>query len=442
VNDPGAAQKDAGATGPVTADPTAPVAAEALRTWLAEVCDGEVTAWRRLVSGNSRTSYAADVQAGDERLEVIVRHDEGGGPVAGTELSLEREVTVYRALAGSGLPVPRLRGASSSLRAMAVTRMAGSDAEPERALPDLLVRLAELHRLAIDELELPGFARTAEGDLELWSDIAHQKLAQPDEVIEFALDLLRELFPGEPERLVLTHGDVGEGNFLAQGDRVSALLDWEFAHLGDPHDDLAWITVRALMFGHRIDGFDALVRESYAPAAGVSLSSGRMRYWQAVVILRNLICCESVAAGPERSRDRFLHLSLLPGLRHRLVHLLADLYGVSLSPADPLPAAFQPPGQRLLDEVVAGLGELLDEIPEAEPRQRAKRMRRLLGSFAETWSVAAEVAQVNAADRAASGPDRASRLQYLGRALDRELALTPRLSPIARCPLAGLEDPT
>lgn len=238
-NPPQAVQKDTGAMGPVSAG-TAPVTAEALRTWLAEVCGGEVTAWRRLVSGNSRTSYAADVQAGAERVEVVVRHDEGGGPVAGTELSLEREATVYRALAGSGLPVPRLRGASSSLRAMAVTRMAGSDAEPEPALPDLLARLAELHRLAIDELELPGFARTAEGDLDLWSDIAHQKLAEPDEVVEFAFELLRELFPGEPERLVLTHGDAGEGNFLAQGDRVSALLDWEFAHLGDPIEDLAW----------------------------------------------------------------------------------------------------------------------------------------------------------------------------------------------------------
>jgi aminoglycoside phosphotransferase (APT) family kinase protein len=419
---------------------TALESADALREWVAEVCRGEVTLWHQLVSGNSRTSFAADVQAGTELLELVVRHDDGGGPVAGTELSLEREAVVYRALAGSGLPVPRLHGVSSTLGATAITRMPGSAAKADRALPDLLSRLAQLHRLAIDSLELPGFARTAEGDLDLWAHIAGQKLAQPDELVEFAFELLRELFPGEPERLVLTHGDAGEGNFLALGDRVSALLDWEFAHLGDPHDDLAWITVRALMFGRRIEGFDALVRQDYAPAAGVSLSPGRVRYWQAVVVLRNLICCLSVATGSERSRDRFLHLSLLPGLRHRLVHMLAELYGVTLAPAERLPDSTHPPGELLLDEVVAGLGELLGEIPEAEPRQRAKRMGRLLRSFAETWSIAAAVEQVNAADRAASGPGHASRLQYLGRALDRELALLPRLSPIAGGPLAGLED--
>ena len=82
------------------------------------------------------------------------------------------------------------------------------------------------------------------------------------------------------------------------------------------------------------------------------------------------------------------------------------------------------------------------EIPGDEPRQRAKRMRRLLASFAETWSLAAAVERANEADRQAAGADRGARLRYLGRATERELALAPRLSPIAGAPLAGLkEDP-
>ena len=251
---------------------------------------------------------------------MVVRHDGGGGPVAGTELSLAREAVVYRALAASGLPVPRLYGVSASLQAIAISMMQGSASEPERALGDLVRRLRELHRLDVDQLELPGFRRTAIGDLELWSQIAEEKLGEPDELVAFALSELRELFPGEPDRLVLCHGDAGMGNFLARDGRVTALLDWEFAHIGDPHDDLAWITVRALMFGSRIDDFDSLVREHYGDG---SLSAARLRYWQAVVVLRNLICCLAVATGPERNRDRFVHLMLLPGLRHRLVRLLA-----------------------------------------------------------------------------------------------------------------------
>jgi aminoglycoside phosphotransferase (APT) family kinase protein len=410
---------------------------QTLRRWVGEVCEGEVTGWRQLVSGNSRESFVADVRAGGRELELVVRHDGGGGPVAGTELSLEREAIVYRALASSGLPVPRLYGVSSPLQAMAISMMQGSAAEPERALGDLLTRLGDLHGLDADALELPGLERTALGDLELWARIAHRKIAAPDELVDFAFSQLRELFPGEPERIVFCHGDAGMGNFLARDGKVTALLDWEFSHLGDPHDDLAWITVRALMFGARIDDFGGLVREHYR---GAELSADRLAYWQAVVVLRNLICCIAVATGPERSRDRFVHLMLLPGLRHRLVRMLAGLHGVVLDAPAPLPARTHPPGDLLLGEVAAGLGELVDEIPGAEPRQRAKRMRRLLASFAESWPLAAEVERANQADRAAAGTDAVSRLRFFGRATERELALAPRLSPIAGGSLAGLQE--
>jgi aminoglycoside phosphotransferase (APT) family kinase protein len=419
--------------------PAPVVDTDTLRRWVAKVSNGEVTGWRQLVSGNSRQSFVAAVRVGGRDLELVVRHDGGGGPVAGTELSLEREAVVYRALAGSGVPVPRLYGVSSSLQAMAISLMPGSPADPERALGDLLGRLSDLHELDVQALVLPGLERTALGDLELWARIAHQKFAEPDELVDFAFEQLRDLFPGEPEQIVLCHGDAGMGNFLALDGRVTALLDWEFCHLGDPHDDLAWITVRALMFGAEIDGFGALVRDHYR---AFPVSARRLAYWQAVVVLRNLVCCIAVATGPERSRDRFVHLMLLPGLRHRLVRMLAGLRGVALDPPEPLPELSRPPGDLVLAELAAGLVELIDEIPGAEARQRARRMRRLLSGFAQTWSVAAEVGRANEADRAAAGddPDPASRLRYLSRATERELALAPRLSPIAGGRLAGLQE--
>lgn len=423
---------------PVTGGSGRAVSPEALRAWLAEVSGGEVLDWRRLTSGNSRTTFTADVRVNGDILPLVVRHDEGTGPVAGTELTLEREAVVYRALEGRGLPVPRLHAQSATLRAIAVTRMPGTPDDPQRALPDLLGRLAELHRLPVAQLELPGFARTAAADLELWAVIARQKLSESDELVEFALDVLRERYPGEPERVVLCHGDAGEGNFLADGERVTGLLDWEFSHLGDPHDDLAWITVRALMFGHEIEDFDRLVRERYGPVAGVTLSAERLRYWQAVILLRELISCLATTSGRERDRDRFLHLMLLPGLRHRLVHLLAELCGVTLAAPEPLPPARELPGDQLLAELVAGLEELQSAIPDAEPRLRARRMRRLLSHFAETWSLAATVADANAADRAYGDAGRDDQLRALARRADRELALLPRVSPIAGCALAEL----
>lgn len=418
---------------------TSAVAPERLREWVGELLDGEVVQWQRLRTGNSRSTFAADVRVDAHVLPVVVRHDEGGGPVAGTELSLGREATVYGALGASGLPVPHLYGRSSELRAIAVSRLPGSTAESGAVLDDLLDRLAELHQLPADELVLPGFARRAADDLELWARIAELKLHDGSQLVELAVEILRDVFPGEPERIVLCHGDYGVGNFLVDDGRITALLDWEFAHLGDPHDDLAWITVRALMYGHELPGFGEHVRSRYAARTGMRLSPQRLRYWQAVVILRNLICCLSVAQARE-ARDASVHLMLLPGLAFRLVRLLAELCRVELARAPALPAAPEPPGGLLLSEVSGGLRELAAAIADPTTRRRARRLERMLEQFAQTWRDAAAVAQANAADRAAAGPGRIPQLRALGRITERELALLPRASPIAGGLLAGLED--
>jgi aminoglycoside phosphotransferase (APT) family kinase protein len=293
----------------------APAREDALRGWLAGELGGEVVAWERVGRGNSRHTYAADVRRGGELLALVVRHDDGRGPVAGTPLSLEHEATAYRALEGRGLPVPVVRASAPGL--LALDRLPGRPGQPDAARGDYVRWLAALHRLPADELGLPGFARTAAAELDLWEEIARVKLGEPVELVALALEALRAEFPGEPERVVLCHGDAGDGNFLHEDGRVTAMLDWEFSHLGDPHDDLAWMTVRTAMHGRRLDGFAGLVRERY----GGSLSPERLRYWQKVVLLRNVICCLAMLDG---ERERSVYYALLPGLVGRLVEALGE----------------------------------------------------------------------------------------------------------------------
>jgi aminoglycoside phosphotransferase (APT) family kinase protein len=56
-------------------------------------------------------------------------------------------------------------------------------------------------------------------------------------VQEVPADII-ELLPGSGD--VLVHGDFGPQNLLLDGPRVTALLDWEFAHVGSRIEDLAW----------------------------------------------------------------------------------------------------------------------------------------------------------------------------------------------------------
>ena len=77
-------------------------------------------------------------------------------------------------------------------------------------------------------------------------------------------------YDGDP---VLVQGDTGPGNFMYDGDRVTAIVDWELAHLGDPMDDIAWLSWRATQQGWP-DFPDADLRE-YEAASGIEVDPDR-----------------------------------------------------------------------------------------------------------------------------------------------------------------------
>ena len=75
---------------------------------------------------------------------------------------------------------------------------------------------------------------------------------KPDDVLYAAGRLARRLatvdvslvpdLDAAPDGTVLVHGDFGPQNLLLDQDTAepTALLDWEFAHIGDPVEDIAW----------------------------------------------------------------------------------------------------------------------------------------------------------------------------------------------------------
>ncbi len=68
---------------------------------------------------------------------------------------------------------------------------------------------------------------------------------------EVVASLERFLLRNEPAdtRFALLHGDPNPGNYLLDGDRVVAVLDWELAAIGDPRSDLGFYAALATIFG-------------------------------------------------------------------------------------------------------------------------------------------------------------------------------------------------
>ena len=71
-------------------------------------------------------------------------------------------------------------------------------------------------------------------------------MREPLPMMTFACQWLRRNVPRKPVRPVLCQGDTGPGNLLFHEGRVSALVDFELAHLADPMTDLACIRSRDL----------------------------------------------------------------------------------------------------------------------------------------------------------------------------------------------------
>jgi aminoglycoside phosphotransferase (APT) family kinase protein len=293
---------------------------------------GVVRQAKLAATGASRRTWLVDVEKGGRTLELVLHCDDGDGPFHGSELDLAREAVVYRALQGRGVRIPRLHASSRS--ALLVERAPGTDAfdtvlDPSRraaTLRDFFVALAELHAVNTDRLALPGFAVPADGpdharcDLDRWRRLAAERVG-PDPLCDFAAHWLDASAP-PADCTVLCHGDAGPGNFLFEGERVTALLDWEFAHLGDPLDDLAWVGMRAHLYG----GFGELAEgfRAWRDASGMRLDAARVEYYRALVLLRMAIACRIELAHAEAQRtDTTACGRMLPYLRWLLPDALS-----------------------------------------------------------------------------------------------------------------------
>ncbi|QZD93079.1 phosphotransferase family protein [Qipengyuania xiapuensis] len=102
-------------------------------------------------------------------------------------------------------------------------------------------------------------------------------------IIALGLRWLMDNLPN-PVEPVLNHGDYRLGNILCEDSHLTGVLDWELAHFGDPHEDLAFgcmpvwrfgaYACPALGFGSLDDYFAA-----YEENGGGKVDPARFRFW-------------------------------------------------------------------------------------------------------------------------------------------------------------------
>lgn len=222
-------------------------------------------------------------------------------PEVADALRIERRLL---ALLGPRLPVPvpemSLHALSDGTPYALYPRLPGAAASCAEAAPvggDVAAVLTALHAVEPADALVLGLAAPGKLDLDL---LARRATAEVVPLLPWAavaalhdaFALLREPVPVE----VVIHADLGESNLLVSGGRLTGVLDWTDAHVGDPAMDLTWFVQCLGLDGAR----EALA--SYAPPGGADASC----LWQRAVAHATVQPVHAVLWGLDNGRPSYV----------------------------------------------------------------------------------------------------------------------------------------
>jgi aminoglycoside phosphotransferase (APT) family kinase protein len=126
-----------------------------------------------------------------------------------------------------------------------VSTWAADPAKAARFADDLARAMAALHALPLDNV----FAGRAKGktaqelvadEIESWYSEWRRWRIEPRPIMEAVYAWLKANIPAPRAPAAIVHSDIGFHNLLIDDGKVTALLDWEFSHPGDPAEDLVY----------------------------------------------------------------------------------------------------------------------------------------------------------------------------------------------------------
>lgn len=286
---------------------------------------GTIHGLQRLTGGAIKSTWSFDADCGDGRLPLILQLQASAPPGAAADplahvtphLDAGEDARMMQAAVAGSVPAPRVRAlleAEDGIGAGTITERVPGETLGVRILRDpgfaaaraqmaaqCGVILARIH--ALDPAALPFLAaQDAAGQLDAYRRIVrHYGLLLP--ALDFALKWIEAHLPA-PAPPTIVHGDFRLGNLIVGPEGVRLVLDWEMAQLGDPMQDLGWLSVKTWRFRGKkpVGGFGerADLVQAYEQASGRRADPTRIRFWEAFGSIKWAIMCLRIAS---RHRD-------------------------------------------------------------------------------------------------------------------------------------------
>ncbi len=293
--------------------------------WLGQRLGSEiqVTGAELIPGGFSRSMWRVNLVVDNKPQQVIVRVEQGG--MFGTDTV--SEVHAMRALHSIGYAVPEVLAVEESGMILGepffvMEAVPGVVRLDDQGLNDIIESVAELHKVPASVLDESDRSpeQVVDDNIEYWRSM-YREYAPESPLIEHGAAWLHDhLRPTGPS--VIVHGDAGPGNALFDAQRGLTTIDWEFAHVGDPAEDWAYL---ALIRGRRIMDADSW-KERLRKVAGIEYTPDQWKQWLAFNHYRgacvNLSARSVFERGPRRATD---HLSIGVAVHLRFLSQLAEI---------------------------------------------------------------------------------------------------------------------
>lgn len=180
----------------------------------------------------------------------------------------------------------------------------GDDLRARLSVP-FLEHLVTLHAYDVRSPALTSFqvpdadaAQAARWQVNWWTTVWRNDALAGIPLLGLAERWMRENLPATHE-LVLVHADYRTGNYLFDeaSAAITAVLDWELVHVGDYHQDLAWIGITSwspVVDGTRLASglmtMEALA-ERYTAATGRPVDAKTLYFYQVLGLYQCVVIC-------------------------------------------------------------------------------------------------------------------------------------------------------
>ncbi len=346
---------------------------------------GDLSNLIRLSGGANMESWAFDWGGG----AYVLRRAPSAEYMEGRPYGHSVEAALVRAAHAGGVKAPEVIGVLSDADGMGtgyVMRRVIAEVSPAKILAaaprslvaDLGRELALIHALprAAIPAEIPVMD-TAAALAELKARFISYGGDRP--AIALAVKWCEDHLP-EPADPVLVHGDYRMGNVMVDADGLAAVLDWELAHLGDAHEDLAFGCMTVWRFGmldkpaFGVGSLDDYF-SAYEAAGGRPVDRDRFKYWLVYRTLWWALGClqmgQAWRSGADTTVERVVVGRRTAEQELDIIRLLEDGAPAAerAAPLPPSPAAAAAPvGEPTTQEMVQAVRDWLGEAikPQAE----------------------------------------------------------------------------